>query len=71
LKDGLVATEAGEAAAYSMVRLQDRGSFFIEPGMGSIILTVFVIIVFGGLGSIPGALISAYTVGIVHSFVSS
>ena len=46
-------------------------AFFIEPGMGSIILTVFVIIVFGGLGSIPGALISAYTVGIVHSFVSS
>ena len=32
MKDGLVATEAGEAAAYSMVRLQDRGSFFIEPG---------------------------------------
>lgn len=28
----LVAMEAGEAVAYSMFRLQDRGSFFIEPG---------------------------------------
>jgi GTP-binding protein len=28
----LVAMESGEAVAYSMFRLQDRGSFFIEPG---------------------------------------
>jgi len=28
----MVAMEAGEAVAYSMFRLQDRGSFFIEPG---------------------------------------
>jgi GTP-binding protein len=28
----LVAMEAGDAVAYSMFRLQDRGSFFIEPG---------------------------------------
>jgi GTP-binding protein len=28
----LVAMEAGEAVIYSMYRLQDRGSFFIEPG---------------------------------------
>ena len=28
----LVAMEAGDAVAYSMFRLQDRGTFFIEPG---------------------------------------
>ena len=28
----LIATEAGEAVPYSMFRLQDRGTFFIEPG---------------------------------------
>ena len=28
----LVAMEAGDAVAYGMFRLQDRGSFFIEPG---------------------------------------
>jgi GTP-binding protein len=28
----LVAMEAGDAVAYSMFRLQDRGAFFIEPG---------------------------------------
>jgi len=31
-RGALVAMEAGEAVAYSMFRLQDRGSFFIEPG---------------------------------------
>lgn len=46
-------------------------TFFMEPTMGSIILTVFVIIVFGGMGSIPGALLSAYIVGLTHSFVTS
>jgi GTP-binding protein len=31
-RGALVAVEPGEAVAYSMFRLQDRGSFFIEPG---------------------------------------
>ncbi|MPZ51002.1 MAG: translational GTPase TypA [Dehalococcoidia bacterium] len=31
-RGALVAMEAGDAVAYSIFRLQDRGSFFIEPG---------------------------------------
>ena len=31
-RGALVAMEAGEAVPYSMFRLQDRGTFFIEPG---------------------------------------
>ena len=31
-RGALVAMEAGEAVAYALFRLQDRGSFFIEPG---------------------------------------
>ncbi len=31
-RGALVAMEAGDAVAYSMFRLQDRGTFFIEPG---------------------------------------
>jgi GTP-binding protein len=31
-KGALVAMENGEAVAYALFRLQDRGSFFIEPG---------------------------------------
>jgi GTP-binding protein len=31
-RGALVAMEAGEAVAYALFRLQDRGTFFIEPG---------------------------------------
>jgi GTP-binding protein len=31
-RGALVAMEAGEAVAYALFRLQDRGAFFIEPG---------------------------------------
>ena len=31
-RGALIAMEAGEAVPYSMFRLQDRGTFFIEPG---------------------------------------
>jgi GTP-binding protein len=32
LRGAMVAMEAGDAVPYSMFRLQDRGTFFIEPG---------------------------------------
>jgi GTP-binding protein len=31
-RGAMVATDPGDAVAYSMFRLQDRGAFFIEPG---------------------------------------
>ncbi len=42
--------------------------FSIFPRVGqSYIITAFVIVVLGGLGSIPGAVIAALLIGIVHS----
>lgn len=41
----------------------------LSPTMGgSAILNSFLIIALGGLGSIPGALIAAFTIGIIQSF---
>ncbi|AXI10219.1 branched-chain amino acid ABC transporter permease [Oceanobacillus zhaokaii] len=41
----------------------------VFPGMGDlVIMKAFVIIIIGGMGSIPGAIIAGYLLGIVESF---
>lgn len=44
----------------------------ISPEMGWIpLLTAFIVIVFGGVGSINGTVIAAYVMGLIQSFTSS
>lgn len=41
----------------------------VFPGMGDlVIMKAFVIIIIGGMGSIPGAIVAGYLIGIVESF---
>lgn len=41
----------------------------IDPGMGDkIIIEAFIVVVIGGLGSFPGALIGALVLGVIHGF---
>ena len=41
----------------------------IDPGMGDkIIIESFIVVVIGGLGSFPGALIGALALGVIHGF---
>ena len=43
------------------------GLFFILPTMGSVpLLRAFVVVVFGGLGSLPGTIIGAYVIGLIE-----
>lgn len=43
------------------------GLFFILPTMGSEpLLRAFVVVVFGGLGSLPGTIIGAYVIGLIE-----
>lgn len=47
------------------------GLFFILPTMGSEpLLRAFVVVVFGGLGSLPGTIIGAYIIGLIESATS-
>jgi branched-chain amino acid transport system permease protein len=42
---------------------------YVDPFMGSgLLLKGFAVVIMGGLGSIPGALIGGFTLGIVDSF---
>jgi len=44
------------------------GLFFILPTMGSEpLLRAFIVVVFGGLGSLPGTIIGAYIIGLIES----
>jgi branched-chain amino acid transport system permease protein len=44
------------------------GLFFILPTMGSEpLLRAFVVVIFGGLGSLPGTIIGAYVIGMIES----
>jgi len=44
------------------------GLFFITPVMGSDpLLRAFIVVVFGGLGSLPGTIVGAYVIGIIEA----
>ena len=43
------------------------GLFFILPTMGAEpLLRAFVVVVFGGLGSLPGTIIGSYAIGLIE-----
>jgi len=43
------------------------GLFFILPTMGSEpLLRAFVVVVFGGLGSLPGTIVGSYVIGLIE-----
>jgi branched-chain amino acid transport system permease protein len=47
------------------------GLFNISPDMGTDpLLRAFVVVVFGGLGSLPGTILGAYAVGMIEAFAS-
>jgi branched-chain amino acid transport system permease protein len=44
------------------------GLFFITPVMGNEpLLRAFIVVVFGGLGSLPGTIVGAYVIGIIEA----
>lgn len=45
---------------------------YVHPSIGfSFIIKVFAIVVLGGLGSVPGALIGALSMGLLESYVAT
>jgi branched-chain amino acid transport system permease protein len=45
------------------------GLFFITPVMGNDpLLRAFIVVVFGGLGSLPGTVVGAYVIGFIEAF---
>ncbi|MDQ0394421.1 branched-chain amino acid ABC transporter permease [Labrys monachus] len=47
------------------------GLFNISPDMGTDpLLRAFVVVVFGGLGSLPGTILGAYAIGLIEAFAS-
>jgi branched-chain amino acid transport system permease protein len=62
----LVFAMSAALAAFAGVML--GGLFFITPGMGSDpLLRAFIVVVFGGLGSLPGTVVGAYVIGIIEA----
>lgn len=63
---GVFALGAWLAAVGGVVATPMRA---IDPGMGDkIIIESFIVVVIGGLGSFPGALIGAVILGLIHGF---
>jgi branched-chain amino acid transport system permease protein len=44
--------------------------YLVYPQIGNITLKSFIAAVFGGLGSLPGALIGSVLLGLIETFVS-
>jgi branched-chain amino acid transport system permease protein len=63
----LVFAVSASLAALAGVLL--AGLFFITPVMGSDpLLRAFIVVVFGGLGSLPGTVVGAYVIGLIEAF---
>jgi len=61
-------TFAVSAALASLAGVMLGGLFFITPTMGSDpLLRAFIVVVFGGLGSLTGTVIGAYVIGLVEA----
>ena len=46
--------------------------FYVFPGVGTLFnLTAFVVVVLGGMGSVPGALLGGLIIGIVEALSST
>jgi branched-chain amino acid transport system permease protein len=61
-------TFAVSAALASLAGVMLGGLFFITPTMGSDpLLRAFIVVVFGGLGSLTGTVIGAYVIGLIEA----
>jgi branched-chain amino acid transport system permease protein len=48
------------------------GLYAVDPTMGSVpLLKSFVIVIFGGLGSVPGAIVGGLLIGLIETFTGS
>jgi len=46
--------------------------FYVFPGVGTLFnLTAFVVVVLGGMGSVPGALLGGLIIGVVEALSST
>jgi branched-chain amino acid transport system permease protein len=61
-------TFAVSAVLAGLAGIMLGGLFFIEPTMGNEpLLRAFIVVVFGGLGSLPGTIIGAYIIGLIEA----
>jgi branched-chain amino acid transport system permease protein len=46
--------------------------YAVEPGMGGLpLLKSFVIVIFGGLGSVPGAIVGGLAIGLIETLTGA
>ncbi|HWJ72270.1 MAG TPA: branched-chain amino acid ABC transporter permease [Kaistia sp.] len=66
-----IATFAVSAVLAGVAGILLGGLFNISPDMGTDpLLRAFVVVVFGGLGSLPGTILGAYAIGMIEAFSS-
>ena len=59
---------AVSAALAALAGIMLGGLFFITPVMGTDpLLRAFIVVVFGGLGSLPGTVVGAYVIGLIEA----
>jgi branched-chain amino acid transport system permease protein len=59
---------AVSAALAALAGVMLGGLFFITPVMGNDpLLRAFIVVVFGGLGSLPGTVVGAYVIGLIEA----
>jgi branched-chain amino acid transport system permease protein len=60
---------AVSAVLAALAGIMLSGLFFITPVMGNDpLLKAFIVVVFGGLGSLPGTVAGAYVIGLIEAF---
>ncbi|MBZ9935611.1 branched-chain amino acid ABC transporter permease [Mesorhizobium sp. BR1-1-16] len=66
-----IATFSVSAVLAGVAGILLGGLFNISPDMGTDpLLRAFVVVVFGGLGSLPGTILGAYAIGMIEAFSS-
>lgn len=66
-----ILTFAVSAAFAGIAGMMIGGLFSISPSMGNDpLLRAFLVVVFGGLGSLPGTILAAYLIGLIEAFSS-
>ena len=66
-----IVTFAASAVLAGIAGILLGGLFSISPGMGTDpLLRAFVVVVFGGLGSLTGTILGAYAIGMIEAFSS-
>jgi branched-chain amino acid transport system permease protein len=66
-----IVTFAASAVLAGIAGILLGGLFNISPDMGTEpLLRAFIVVVFGGLGSLPGTIVGAYAVGMIEAFAS-